>query len=97
MVEVHVNQLLKRDEIHKQYEQYETVEEKKVGKFLAPEWSNFFSQEMDAKEKSKFFAYFPFYKLKQKDIVANTTSRPSLFYLVQGQLVAKVKQDSRVI
>lgn len=49
MVEVHANQLLKRDEIDKQYEQYETVEEKKVGKFLAPEWSNFFSQEMDLK------------------------------------------------
>lgn len=52
---------------------------------------------MDVKEKNKFFAYFPFMKLKQKDIVANSTSKPSLVYLVQGQLVAKVKQDSRVI
>ena len=52
---------------------------------------------MDLTEKNKFFAYFPFYKLKQKDLVTNITSKPSLFYLVQGQLVAKVKQDSRVI
>ena len=52
---------------------------------------------MDVKEKNKFFAYFPFYKLKQKDVVANSTSKPSLLYLVQGQLIAKVKQNSKII
>jgi hypothetical protein len=46
---------------------------------------------MDAKEKLKFQNYFPYYKIKQKDIVANNTSRPYLILLLEGQLIVKNK------
>lgn len=47
---------------------------------------------MDSKEKSKFFSYFPIYRIKQKDLLSNQTLKPSLIYVIQGQLIAKNKQ-----
>jgi hypothetical protein len=52
---------------------------------------------MDSKEKLKFFTYFPFYRIKQKDVISNRTLRPSLVYVVQGQLIAKSKEEQRII
>lgn len=48
---------------------------------------------MDSKEKAKFHSYFPYYKIKQKDMVANNTSKPYLIILWDGQLIAKNKYD----
>jgi hypothetical protein len=64
---------------------------------LSAEWASFFSGEMDAKEKAKFTSYFPFYRIKQKDLISNQSLKPAVIYLVQGQLIAKNKQEQRII
>lgn len=50
---------------------------------------------MDAKEKVKFHNYFPYYKLKQKDLIANSTSKTYLILLWEGQLISKNKHDNK--
>lgn len=52
---------------------------------------------MDSKEKIKFFTYFPIYRIKQKDMIANQTLRSSLIYVIQGQIIAKTKQEQSII
>jgi len=46
---------------------------------------------MDIKDKIKFLRYFPFLRVNQKDVIANSTSKPYLLYIIQGQLIAKTK------
>jgi hypothetical protein len=52
---------------------------------------------MDAKEKARFITAFAFYRIKQKDVVSNQTLKPAILYVVQGQLIAKNRQEQRVI
>lgn len=60
------------------------------------EWLNFFN-ELDLREKMKFTSYFPFYKLKQKELIMNSYMRPSLLYVINGEVVAKNKMEKTII
>jgi hypothetical protein len=52
---------------------------------------------MDTKDKAKFLKYFPFLRVNQKDQIINNTSKPYLLYVLQGQLIAKSKPESKII
>lgn len=76
--------------------QFDTIDQKRISKYITPEWSQFLN-ELDFKEKFKFTSYFPFYSVKQKDILVNNHSKGYLLYVVHGQAIAKNKQKSTII
>ena len=41
--------------------------------------------------------YFPYYVGKQKDILMNSYIKPSLLYVVNGQVISKNKGEQKVI
>ena len=52
---------------------------------------------MDLREKMKFTTYFPFYKIKQKELIMNSQMKPSLLYVVNGEVIAKNKMEQTII
>lgn len=90
LAQLYAAETLKREDQAKQLTQFETIEDKKISKYLTPEWSTFLNQ-LDHKEKSKFTTYFPFYAVKQKDLLMTASLKPSFLYIVSGQAVARNK------
>jgi len=45
----------------------------------------------------KFGSFFPFYAVKQKELIANSTLKPYLLYVIQGNVTAKIKQEQKII
>ena len=63
---------------------------------MTQDWLTFLS-EMDLREKMKFTSYFPFYKIKQKELIMNSQMKPSLLYVVNGEVIAKNKMEQTII
>ena len=74
----------------------EILEAKKVQRYLSKEWNSLVDG-LDLRDKRLFSAYFPYYSIRQKDLIMNSTSQPCLVYVIQGQLVAKKSGSQSII